>query len=161
MSKRLIALCVALAAPFVASADRSSAPEGAYAYLISPADGETVPSTFTVRFGLSPNMGVAPAGVEREHSGHHHLLINVDEMPPMDRPLPNDENHRHFGKGQTEAQITLPPGKHRLRALLGNHHHIPHKPAVKSPEITITVLPPEKTEDDDKKSESGLPTLFR
>lgn len=106
-------------------------------YIISPADGEIVASPVTVRFGLS-NMGVAPAGVEMENTGHHHLLLNTD-LPLLDQPIPADDNHLHFGKGQTETVLDLVPGKHTLRLILGDHMHIPHEPALMSKQITITV----------------------
>lgn len=118
---------------------RSAAPEGARLYFITPQDGDTVPATFTVRFGLD-GMGVAPAGVDHPNTGHHHLLIDVaeDEIP-MDRPLPATERFVHFGGGQTETQVTLEPGQHTLTLLLGNHLHIPHDPPVMSETITVTV----------------------
>lgn len=120
--------------------ERQPAPEGAGVYIISPADGEMVSSPITVRFGLS-GMGVAPAGSEADHTGHHHLLIDVDEedLPPMNLPLPATDNIVHFGGGQTETTIELPPGKHRLQLVLGDHLHIPHQPPVMSEVITITV----------------------
>ncbi len=116
----------------------SPAPEGAKVYFISPADGETVSSPVIVRFGLS-GMGVAPAGTAKEHTGHHHLLIDVDEVPALDKPLPSDDNHKHFGGGQTETSIELAPGKHTLQLLLGDMGHIPHEPPVMSEKITIEV----------------------
>jgi len=114
------------------------APDGARAYIISPADGEIVTRPVRVRFGLS-GMGVAPAGTDKKHTGHHHLLIDVDKLPPLDRPLPSDARHRHFGGGQTEAELDLMPGKHTLQILLGDGNHIPHEPALLSKKITIEV----------------------
>ena len=87
---------------------RSSRPEGARLYIIHPENGQTVSSPFTVRFGLG-EMGVAPAGVMKEHTGHHHLIVDAD-LPPLDLPIPKSENYRHFGKGQTETQLDLPSG---------------------------------------------------
>ena len=116
----------------------SESPPGAEAYIISPEDGQDVGKTFTVRFGLV-NMGVAPAGVKLPNTGHHHLLINLENLPDMEKPLAFSENVRHFGGGQTETQITLTPGKHTLRLLLGNYLHVPHKPPVFSEKITVTV----------------------
>lgn len=116
----------------------SQAPSDATAYLISPTDGETVPETFTVKFGLS-GMGIAPSGVERENTGHHHLLIDLAETPDLTSSLPANEHIRHFGGGQTETQITLPPGEHTLQLLLGNYVHIPHQKPVISDKITISV----------------------
>lgn len=117
---------------------RTAAPAGAELYFIAPADGASVEQEFTVRFGLK-GMGVAPAGVTADKTGHHHLLIDVAELPPLNLPLPNDERHRHFGGGQTEATIKLPPGKHTLQLILGDALHIPFEPPVVSPKITVTV----------------------
>jgi hypothetical protein len=114
-------------------------PRGAELYFIAPADGATVTSPVTVRFGLR-GMGVAPAGIAMDGTGHHHLLIDA-ELPAPDQPIPADANHLHFGKGQTETVLTLAPGKHRLRLLLGDHLHRPHDPPVVSEVITITVAP--------------------
>ncbi len=116
---------------------RTPAPEGARVYFISPAAGETLNGPVTVRFGLA-GAGVAPAGVPSPNTGHHHLLVDT-ELPPFDAAIPNDEQHRHFGGGQTEVQLELPPGRHTLRLLLGDHNHVPHRPPVLSDEITITV----------------------
>lgn len=116
----------------------STSPEGARVYFIQPQDGETVPREFKVVFGLS-GMGVAPAGTERANTGHHHLLIDVDELPDMSNPLPATDNIRHFGGGQTETMLSLPPGQHTLQLLLGNYAHIPHQKPVISEKITITV----------------------
>lgn len=112
----------------------------AQAYIISPADGAEVSSPFVVQFGLK-GMGIAPAGIEFAGTGHHHLLVNVEELPPKGKPIPADERHLHFGKGQTEAELNLPPGKHTLQLLLGDHLHTPQDPPVVSPKITITVKP--------------------
>ena len=120
--------------PAVFASGTDAAPE---LYFISPTDGDTLKSPVQVRFGLK-NMGVAPAGVDKANTGHHHLIID-SELPGMDRPIPNDANHRHFGGGQTEASIELAPGKHTLQLLLGDFSHIPHKPPVVSEIITITV----------------------
>lgn len=118
---------------------RSPAPEDAALYFITPQDGDVVSSTFTVRFGLK-GMGVAPAGIDQANTGHHHLIIDVDEADiPLDRPLPADDRFVHFGGGQTETEVTLPPGEHTLQLVLGNHLHIPHDPAVVSATITVTV----------------------
>lgn len=116
---------------------RSPAPGDAFAYIITPVDGETVTSPVTVRFGLK-NMGVAPAGVDMENTGHHHLLIDTG-LPPLGSPVPGDANHHHFGKGQTETVLELAPGTHTLQLLMGDANHIPHDPPVFSEPITITV----------------------
>lgn len=120
------------------SPPRTPAPEGAMVYFLSPADGEEVSSPFTVRFGLR-NMGVAPAGVTAPNTGHHHLLIDVEELPDPSLPLPNNDQFRHFGLGQTETELSLPPGQHTLQLVLGDALHIPHDPPVVSEKITITV----------------------
>ncbi len=116
----------------------SSAPEGAKVYFIEPKDGAILPTTFKVKFGLS-GMGVAPAGVDKENTGHHHILINLDELPDMTKPLPATEQIKHFGGGQTETTLTLEPGAHTLQLLMGNHVHIPHDSPVMSEKITVTI----------------------
>lgn len=117
---------------------RSQAQPGAVAYFITPFSGEQIPGgRFWVRFGLS-NMGVAPAGIEKQFTGHHHLLVNTG-LPAMDEPIPSDDKHIHFGRGQTEYFIELPPGEHTLQLLLGDHDHIPHDPPVMSDRITVVV----------------------
>lgn len=140
MTKRLFQLLIpalAIATALAADLPRSKAPADVQLYIISPKDGETVTSPVTVRFGLR-GMGIAPAGVAFEDTGHHHLLIDA-ELPALDRPIPADANHVHFGKGQTEAVITLTPGRHRLQLLLADHLHIPHDPPVSSKPVRITV----------------------
>ena len=128
----------AQAAPAAAApAGRHPSPPGAKVYIVTPADHSYVPLTFTVRFGLN-GMGVAPAGVEKANSGHHHLLIDA-ALPPLDQPIPSDETHLHFGAGQTEATVTLPRGKHTLQLLLGDANHVPHMPPVYSAPITVYV----------------------
>ncbi len=130
----LILVSITFSSPAFA---RTPAPDNVELYFISPADGATLSNPVTVRFGLK-NMGVAPAGIQYEGAGHHHLLVDTD-LPSLDLSIINDENHRHFGKGQTEATLDLPPGVHTLQLLLGDFAHIPHEPAVKSEQITITV----------------------
>jgi hypothetical protein len=140
MSSIVIILAGGLMNPTSAIADSyiSPASEGAEAYLISPKDGDTVPTTFKVRFGLS-GMGIAPAGVQKEGTGHHHLLVDLDVLPDIKESLPATEHIRHFGGGQTETILTLPPGEHTLQLLLANYVHVPHEPPVLSDPITITV----------------------
>jgi len=116
---------------------RTPAPKDAEVYIISPTDGETVTSPVTVRFGLK-GMGVAPAGVDKPNTGHHHLIIDAGP-PALDVPIPADANHKHFGGGQTETILMLPPGKHTLQLIMGDLMHIPHDPPVMSRKITITV----------------------
>lgn len=116
---------------------RTAAPAGARVYIISPEDGQVIKGDVTVRFGLS-GMGVAPAGTAAEGTGHHHLIID-SPLPALDQPLPKDETHLHFGKGQTEVVLKLAPGKHTLQLILGDANHIPHVPPVVSGKVTITV----------------------
>ena len=130
-------LTIGLAAVAVAQIKRSSSPKGAEVYFIAPADGATVTSPVAVKFGLK-GMGVAPAGIAFDGAGHHHLIVDA-ELPPLDKPIPADANHVHFGKGQTETAIELKPGKHTLQLLLGDQLHMPHDPTVASRKITITV----------------------
>lgn len=121
-----------------AVAGESPAPKNAYLYIGWPNDGEVVhKSNFRVWFGLR-KMGVAPAGVEKSKTGHHHLIVDAS-LPPMDEEIPSDKNHLHFGKGQTETRLTLTPGTHTLQLLLGDYDHVPHNPPVMSRKITITV----------------------
>jgi Domain of unknown function (DUF4399) len=116
---------------------RRLSPAGARVYIVSPDNGAYVPTTFTVRFGLE-KMGVPPAGIDKANTGHHHLLIDAP-LPPLDKPIPNDENHLHFGGGQTETTLTLPKGKHTLQLLLGDAFHLPHEPPVYSTPVVVYV----------------------
>jgi len=117
---------------------RESSPAGAEVYIVSPKDGAKVKSPVTVVFGLK-GMGIAPAGIKFDNTGHHHLLVDTDVPADLSQPLPANENHVHFGKGQTETSLTLPPGKHTLQLLLADYTHTPHDPAVISKKITIVV----------------------
>jgi Domain of unknown function (DUF4399) len=123
-----------------AALPRTASPPAAGVYIISPKDGAIVHNPVPVQFGLK-GMGVAPAGVPSENTGHHHLLIDSD--PPADQslPLPATDKIIHFGKGQTETTLNLSPGKHTLQLLFADLNHIPHSPAVLSKKITITVKP--------------------
>jgi hypothetical protein len=128
-----------VATPLVATAQaRTAAPAGAEVYFISPADGDTVSSPVTVKFGLK-GMGVAPAGIQVANTGHHHVLIDTPVPANLSAPIPADDAHKHFGAGQTETTIELKPGKHTLQLLLGDALHTPHDPPVQSAVITITV----------------------
>jgi hypothetical protein len=118
-------------------------PPGAAVYFLDLKNGDTLPSKSTIHFGLR-GMGVAPAGSDRENTGHHHLLIDT-ELPPLDQPIPNDFNHLHFGAGQTEAEVNLPPGEHTLQLLLGDKGHIPHTPPVMSDLIRVKVVDSESS----------------
>ncbi|MBB6092692.1 hypothetical protein HNQ60_001570 [Povalibacter uvarum] len=131
------ALAVGVAAIAAAQIKRTPSPAGAELYFIAPVDGATVTSPITVKFGLK-GMGVVPAGIAFDGAGHHHLVVDAD-LPPLDKPIPADANHVHFGKGQTETTLELKPGKHTLQLLLGDQIHVPHDPAVVSKKITITV----------------------
>lgn len=136
-----IALVVALfLSPLHALAETMvrEAPANAEVYFIQPADGDTVSQKVKVVFGLR-NMGVAPAGVDRPNTGHHHLLIDTDTLPDLTKPLPATDQVKHFGGGQTETEITLSPGTHTLQLVLGNYAHMPHHKPVMSKKITITV----------------------
>jgi len=117
---------------------RSPSAEGARIFFANLEDGATVTSPFTVEFGLE-NMTVAPAGTDEPNSGHHHLMINQEELPALDMPLPADSLHIHYGLGQTSAELDLPAGTHTLQIVLGNYLHIPHNPPVISEKITVTV----------------------
>ena len=138
-----ISLTVGLVLAWMASqvaparAEPTASAPGAVVYFHSPLDGARVPQRFSVKIGLK-EMGVAPAGVTKEFTGHHHLLVDTD-MVPLDQPIPSDYNHIHLGNGQTETVLTLPPGTHTLQLLLGDHEHIPHRPPVMSKKITIYV----------------------
>ncbi|MFL9895558.1 DUF4399 domain-containing protein [Paraburkholderia sp. RL17-381-BIF-C] len=132
-----LVMSAALASPNVVNAGTTPAPAGAHAYIGYPNDGQVVPANkpFKVWFGLR-YMGVAPKGVKYPNTGHHHLLIDTD-LPPMDQEIPSDRNHLHFGAGETETTIQLPPGKHTLQLLMGDDMHIPHNPPVYSKKITV------------------------
>jgi hypothetical protein len=118
--------------------ESKSVPEGARVYIIWPANGQVIRGgKFWLRMGLS-GMGVAPAGVDKPNTGHHHLLIDAP-LPPLDQPIPNDKNHLHFGAGQTEVRIELPPGRHTLQLVLGDAQHVPFKPELVSKVVTVVV----------------------
>ena len=116
----------------------SSVSADALVWIESPQDGQRLSSPVTLSFGSS-GVEISPAGIERNNSGHHHLLINLQTLPAMDMPLPANAQVIHFGKGQTQATIELEPGVHSLQLLLGNHLHVPHARPVMSDKITITV----------------------
>ena len=115
----------------------SPSTDNASVYFISPNNGESVSSKFKVQFGLE-NFGIAPAGIQVMHSGHHHLIIDAD-LPPLNLPIPADKNYVHFGKGQTEVEIELTKGEHTLQLLLGDFRHIAHDPPIFSKKITVKV----------------------
>jgi hypothetical protein len=145
VTRRLLLAAPALlfgAAP--ALAGPTPAPSDAYLYFIWPRDGRRIRGSFWCRFGLR-NMGVAPAGVKKPNTGHHHLFIDVAEPLDPNVPIPQDKHHLHFGAGQTEALIDLPPGPHKLQLVLGDAEHLPFDPPVVSKPIRITVLGPTHT----------------
>ena len=130
MSKFLVTLSLVLSISVAASVE---------VYIISPKDGEEVSSPVEVIFGLQ-GMGIAPAGINFPNTGHHHLLIDLDQLPDLKSGIPADAQHLHFGKGQTQALIELDPGEHSLQLLLGDWMHVPHETPVVSEKIKILVL---------------------
>ena len=134
----ILLLSLAIAAAAMAQAE-TAAPPNSVVYFINLKDGDSVKSPIKIQFGLS-GMGVAPAGVEKPSTGHHHLLIDTTLTPEQAKePIPADDHHLHFGGGQTETTLTLPPGRHTLQLVLGDWSHIPFNPRVVSPAITIDV----------------------
>ena len=137
--RRLIAIASALTLlSSAANAQGKPAPKEAVLYFVWPHDGATIKGGFWCRFGLR-NMGVTHAGDNFPNSGHHHLLIDVNEPLNPDEPIAQDKSHLHFGAGQTEARIELPPGKHTLQLVLGDAGHFPFKPPVVSEKITVRI----------------------
>ena len=130
MSKFLVTLSLIFSISVAASAE---------VFIISPKDGEEVSSPVEVIFGLQ-GMGIAPAGIDFPNTGHHHLLIDLDQLPDLKSGIPADAQHLHFGKGQTQALIELDPGEHSLQLLLGDWMHVPHETPVVSEKIKILVL---------------------
>ncbi|WP_224813830.1 DUF4399 domain-containing protein [Hasllibacter sp. MH4015] len=145
MSLKHLAAAALIAAPTLGWAQDTPSPDGAMVYFVNLEDGDTVTAPVTIIFGLS-GMGVAPAGTERENTGHHHLLLN---RPPLGEGeegaeeltygIPADDNHMHFGGGQTQVTLDLPPGDHTLQLVMGDLNHVPHVPPVASDVITVTV----------------------
>ena len=135
----LAAIVCAMLPAIGPAAAQTPSPAGAKVYIINLKDGDTVASPFKVQFGLT-GMGVAPAGVEKPNTGHHHLIIDTAlSADEMKAPIAGDAKHVHFGAGQTEAMVTLAPGKHTLQLVLGDWSHVPHVPPVMSAPITVTV----------------------
>ena len=120
-----------------AAIPRTSSPDGASVFIISPADGATVTSPVHIEFGIA-GMTVTPAGDNAANSGHHHVLIDIG-LPDLGLPIPTDATHIHFGDGSTATDLSLEPGEHTLQLLLGDYLHIPHLPPVASPIISIIV----------------------
>jgi hypothetical protein len=137
MKKSFVAAAAVFLISQAAFAGPTPAPANAYLYIGWPVDGQVVQANkpFKVWFGLR-NMGVAPKGVSNPNTGHHHLLIDTG-LPDMDKEIPSDRNHLHFGAGETETMIELPPGKHTLQLIMGDYKHVPHNPPVVSRKITV------------------------
>ena len=128
-----------LATVSVWAQERTPSAPGAEVYFIGLKDGARLSNPVTLHFGLK-GMGIAPAGIKFENTGHHHLYIDTDLPADLSTPVPAVENKVvHFGKGQTEVTLTLPPGKHTLQLVLADYLHVPHNPPVVSKKITITV----------------------
>ena len=135
---RSLFIAALIGAPVIALG-QTAAPPNAAVYIISPKDGDTVTGPFKVQFGLT-GMGIAPAGVDKPNTGHHHLIIDTTLSPAeLKEPIASDAKHLHFGGGQTETMVTLPAGKHTLQLVLGDWSHIPFDPPIVSPVITVTV----------------------
>lgn len=132
-----LAALAAVAAFGAVAIAQSKAPAGAKVMILEPSNGATVSNPIKVKFGIV-GMEIAPAGTEKPNAGHHHLLINQKLEDPK-AGIPADDKHKHYGKGQTEDTITLPPGEHTLQLVLGDHNHVPHDPVVQSEVIKITV----------------------
>jgi hypothetical protein len=139
MNRLLLALGICLIATLGIAQERTAPAANAQVYIIAPANGATLPSPVTVRFGLK-GMGIAPAGVKFDNTGHHHLLIDTDVSElKLDAPLPATDKIVHFGKGQTETSLTLTPGKHTLQLVFADYLHQSYDPPLHSKKITITV----------------------
>ncbi|HEV3286847.1 MAG TPA: DUF4399 domain-containing protein [Steroidobacteraceae bacterium] len=138
--RTLMLAALVIGASLAFAQERTPSPAGAEVYIIAPKDGAKVHAPVLVQFGLK-GMGIAPAGVKFDNTGHHHLLIDTDPPADLSAPLPATDKIVHFGKGQTETTLNLAPGKHTLQLLLADQSHIPHNPPVLSQKITITVLP--------------------
>lgn len=136
---RLMLFCSALVAGSAFAAE---------VYFISPADGDVIEGPVLVQFGLK-GMGVTAAGFDVPNTGHHHLLVDIEELPDLELPLPKTEQSLHFGGGQTETVLQLSPGMHTLQLIVGNHLHIPHSPPVMSAKITIEVQPEQPVKNDE------------
>ena len=138
VARSIVLSAALLLVPCIAHAQGKPAPKDALLYFIWPRDGATIKGAFWCRFGLR-NMGVTHAGDEYQNSGHHHLLVDVNEPLEPNEPIAQDKTHLHFGAGQTEGRIELPPGKHTLQLVLGDAKHYPFKPPVVSEKITVRI----------------------
>src|ERR1700759_4847138 len=133
-TRAILATALLTPLPAAVHAQGTHAPGDAFLYIIWPPDGATVKGPFWCWFGLR-GMGVTQAGSTAPNSGHHHLLVDVDEPTDPSEPIPQDKTHLHFGAGQTEAHIDLAPGKHTLQLVLGDHKHYPFNPTGESKKI--------------------------
>jgi hypothetical protein len=139
MNRLILTLSLSLLAAFALAADRTASPAGAEVYFVTPHNGAKVHNPFTVGFGLK-GMGIAPAGIKFDNTGHHHLLVDTDFSElKLDAPMPATDKILHFGKGQTETSLTLTPGKHTLQIVLADYLHQSFDPPLHSNKITITV----------------------
>jgi Domain of unknown function (DUF4399) len=139
MGRLLLALGVCLMAALAVAADRMAPPAGAEVYFIAPQNGAKLHSPVTLKFGLK-GMGIAPAGIKFDNTGHHHLLVDTDVSElKLDAPMPATDKIVHFGKGQTETTLTLAPGKHTLQLVFADYLHQSFDPPLTSKKITITV----------------------
>jgi hypothetical protein len=139
MIRLILALAASAIAAMAFAQDRMAAPATAEVYFISPSNGATVHGPVTVRFGLK-GMGIAPAGVKFDNTGHHHLLVDTDlNELKLDAPLPATDKILHFGKGQTETTLNLAQGKHTLELVFADFSHMSFNPPLHSQKITITV----------------------
>ena len=139
MSRLLLALGVCLMAATALAADRMAAPAGAEVYFIAPQNGAKLHSPVTIKFGLK-GMGIAPAGIKFDNTGHHHLLVDTDVSElKLDAPMPATDKIVHLGKGQTETTLVLTPGKHTLQLVFADYLHQSFDPPLTSKKITITV----------------------
>lgn len=139
MHRLILAVALSALAAAAGAQQRPSPPAGAKVFFISPKNGATVHNPVVVRFGVK-GIGIAPAGTQAPNTGHHHLLVDTDLSElSLDAPLPATEKVLHFGKGQTETTLTLPPGKHTLELVFGDYRHMSFDPPLHSKKITITV----------------------
>jgi hypothetical protein len=139
MNRLILAMGIALISATALAQERTPPAANAEVYIIAPRNGATVHGPVTVRFGLK-GMGIAPAGVKFDNTGHHHLLVDTGSSElKLDAPLPATDKVVHFGKGQTETTLTLPPGKHTLELVLADYLHMSFNPPLQSKKITITV----------------------
>ena len=137
MVKKIILITFLMVCLVSIAVARTPSADNASVYIISPSHGEMVTNPVTVRFGLQ-GMGVAPAGIDKAKTGHHHLMVDA-KLKSMDDSIPKDKKHMHFGGGQTETTLKLSPGRHTLQLMMGDMKHVPHNPPVMSQQITIFV----------------------